>query len=326
MRAVYYEKFGGAEVLQIGERPLPRVLPDEVLVQVAAVGVNPIDRRLRNGELQEFFQREWPIIPGWDVAGRIVKVGADVAGWKEGDDIVGLAFTWQLHHGTYAEYAPVKAASIARKPAKFAFTEAAALPLVSLTAWESLAEYAELKHGQSVLIQAGAGGLGSVALSIARHLGARVYTTTRQANFDYVRARGADHAIDYSRDDYVSVIKQREPEGLDVVLETLMSDAVVRNAILLAKPGGTVVYMNNEPPDMPEIAARRIRTKFLHHRPDGQSLERLMQLYAAGKLQLPPVEVLPLEAAAEAHRKSESGRTRGKVVLQVQQIGDPSRA
>jgi NADPH:quinone reductase-like Zn-dependent oxidoreductase len=321
MRAVYYERFGGPEVLQLGERPVPRVLPDEVLVKVAAAGVNPIDRRLRNGELQEFFQHEWPIIPGWDVAGRIVKVGADVAGWKEGEDIVGLAFTWHLHHGTYAEYAPVKAASIARKPKAFSFNEAAALPLVSLTAWESLAEYAELKRGQSVLIQAGAGGLGSVALSIARHLGAKVYTTTRQENFDYVRSRGADYPIDYSQHDYASLIRQREPEGLDVVFELLTGDTVVRNAITLVKPGGTVVYMNNEPPDMPEIAARKIRTKFLHHRPDGQSLERLMQLYAAGKLELPPIEVLPLAAAADAHRKSESGRTRGKVVLQVQEIG-----
>lgn len=274
MRAVYYEKFGGPEVLRVGERPMPRVLPDEVLVKVAAAGVNPIDRRLRGGELQEFFQREWPIVPGWDVAGRIVKVGADVAGWKEGEDIVGLAFTWHLHHGTYAEYVPVKAASIARKPAMFSFTEAAALPLVSLTAWESLAEYAELKRGQSVLIQAGAGGLGSVALSIARHLGARAYTTTRQENFDYVRSRGAEHAIDYSTHDYTSVIKEREPEGVDVVLETLTGDAIVKNAIRLVKPGGTVVYMNNEPPDMPEIAARNVRTKFLHHRPDGQSLQR----------------------------------------------------
>jgi len=320
MRAVYYEKFGGPEVLQLGDRPMPPLLPDEVLVRVAAVGVNPIDRRLRNGELQAFFAREWPITPGWDVSGRIVKVGADVAGWKEGDDVVGLAFTWRLHHGTYAEYAPVKAASIARKPRELSFTEAAALPLVSLTAWESLAEYANLQPGQSVLIQAGAGGLGSVALSIARHLKAKVYTTTRKENFDYVRSRGADQAIDYTQSDYVSVIKQSEPNGVDVVLETLTGDAVVEAAIRLVKTGGTVVYMNNEPPDTPEIAARGIRTKFLHHRPDGQSLERLMQLYKAKALKLPPVEVMPLEAAADAHRKSESGRTRGKVVLHVQDI------
>lgn len=320
MLAVFYEQFGPPDVLVLGERPLPGPAPDEVLVQVAAAGVNPIDRRLRNGELQEFFAREWPIIPGWDVSGRIVATGADVTGWRAGDEVVGLAFTWFLHHGTYAEYVPVKAASIARKPPQISFSVAAALPLVSLTAWESLAEYAGLGPGQTVLIQAGAGGLGSVAIPIAKRLGAIVYTTASAANHDYVRARGADHVIDYRSTDYARFIAGREPAGLDAVLESLTGDDVVRAAIRLVRPGGTVAYMNNEPPDMPEIAARNIRTKFLHHRPDGASLGRLMQLYAAGELPLPPVEVLPLDAAIEAHRRSESGRTRGKLVLHVRDM------
>ncbi|HLF30948.1 MAG TPA: NADP-dependent oxidoreductase, partial [Xanthomonadales bacterium] len=253
MRAVFYEKFGGPEVLQIGERPMPQPAADEVLVQVAAAGVNPIDRRLRSGELQEYFVREWPIIPGWDVSGRIVKIGKAVDGWKEGDEIAGLAFVWTLHHGTYADYVPVKATSIARKPENLSFHDAAALPLVSLTAWESLAEYARLQPGQSVLIQAGAGGLGSMSIAIARHLGATIYTTAREENFDYVRGRGADHVIDYTKTDYAQYIREREPEGLDVVLESLTGDGVIENAISLVKPGGTVAFMNNEPPDMPEI-------------------------------------------------------------------------
>ena len=322
MRAVYYEDFGTADVLKIGQRPCPEPAADEVLVQVGAAGVNPIDRRLRNGELQDFFKRQWPIVPGWDVSGRIVKTGTDVTGWKAGDDIVGLAFTWTLQHGTYAEFVPVKAASIAHKPAELSFDEAAALPLVSLTAWESLADYAELRAGQTVLIQAGAGGLGSVAIPIAKHLGAVVYTTTRKQNFDYVRGRGADHPIDYTQSDYVDVIRAREPEGVDVVLESLTGDDIVEAAIRVVKTGGTVVYMNNEPPEMPDIAERNIRSKFLHHRPDGESLARLMQLYRTGALPLPCIEVLPLESAAEAHRRSESRGTRGKLVLHVQEIRD----
>ncbi len=320
MKAVYYEQFGAPEVLRVGERPTPEPGPEEVLVQVAAAGVNPIDRRLRNGELQSFFTREWPIVPGWDVAGRIVAVGSQVSGWKKGEDIVGLAFTWNLHHGTYAEFVPVKAASIARKPKELPFDTAAALPLVSLTAWESLAEYANLQRGHTVLIQAGAGGLGSVAISIARHLGATVYTTARQENFDYVRSRGADHVIDYTHCDYVNVMKEHEPQGVDAVLESLTGEGIVEAAIALVKSGGTVAYMNNEPPELAEIATRNIRTKFLHHRPDGESLARLMRLYESGAIALPPVEVMPLHMAAQAHRKSESGRTRGKVVLHVQDI------
>mgnify|MGYP001560062649 CR=1 FL=1 len=320
MRGIYYNEFGPAEVLKIGDLPMPEPAADEVLVKVACAGVNPIDRRLRGGELQDFFTREWPLTPGWDFAGRIVKVGGDVKGWKPGDDIVGLAFTWHLHHGTYAEYVPVKAVSIAAKPAEIPFHIAAALPLVSLTAWESLAEYAELKPGQSVLIQAGAGGLGSAAITIARHLGAKIYTTTRTENFDYVRSRGADYPIDYTKEDYVAVIKAREPGGIDVILESLLVDVPVKADISLVKPGGTVVYMNNEPPDMPEIARNHIKTKFLHHRPDGESLGRLMKLYQQGKLALLPVEVLPLEKAVEAHKRSESGRTHGKLVLKVQDL------
>ena len=320
MKAAYYEEFGDPEVLQIGQRPIPQHDVDEVLVKVAAAGVNPIDRRLRAGELQEHFQRQWPIIPGWDVAGRIVAVGNDVDGWKVGDDIVGLACTPLLHHGSYAEYIPIKATAIAHKPEQIPFTHAAALPLVSLTAWESLAEYADLQAANSVLIQAGAGGLGSVAIPIAKHLGARVYTTARKTNHAYVQSRGADHVIDYTERDYFDYIREHEPDGLDVVLESLTGETIVNNAIHLVKRGGTVVYMNNEPPEMAEIQERSIRTKFLHHRPDGESLANLMTLYMNGDIPLPNISVMELESVKEAHKQSESTRTQGKVVLKIQEL------
>jgi NADPH2:quinone reductase len=320
MKAIYYEEFGSPDVLKYGELPKPEPAADEVLVQVAAVGVNPIDRRLRSGELQDFFKREWPIVPGWDVSGRIVAVGDDVKGWNVGDDIVGLAFTWFLHAGTYAEFAPVKAESIAPKPAEVPFDEAGGLPLVSLTAWESLAEYAEIKPGQSVFISAGAGGLGSIAIPIAKHLGATVYTTGSAAKHDYLKGRGADHVIDYNTTDYVEYLKEHEPDGVDAVMELLLSDETTANAIRIVKTGGTVVYLNNEPPETPEIEERNIKTKFIHHRPDGESLRNLMNLYQSGALPLPEIELMQLEDAAEAHRRSESGRTRGKLVLHVQDL------
>ena len=189
MKAAYYTAHGGPDVLQVGELPIPEPADDEVLVQVAAAGVNPIDRRLRSGELTEYISRTFPVTPGWDLAGRIVKTGSDVTGWKVGDEVVGLAFTWSIQHGTNAEFAPVKAASIAAKPHKLSFDQAAALPLVSLTAWQALAEFGNLQAGQTVLIQAGAGGLGSVAIPIAKHLGATVYTSCSSENADYVRGR-----------------------------------------------------------------------------------------------------------------------------------------
>lgn len=320
MRAIYYQEHGDTNVLQSGDLPIPEPGADEVLVQVAATSVNPIDRRLRSGELQEYITRTFPVVPGWDVSGRIVKVGSEVTDWNVGDDILGLAFTWSIQHGTYAEFAPVKASSIAAKPASISFKEAAALPLVTLTAWQALSEFAEIKPGQTVLIQAGAGGVGSVAIPIAKHLGALIYTTASAANADYVRSLGADHVIDYKETDYVEYIKEREPEGIDVVLESILSDATTEAAIHLVKRNGTVAYLNNEPPNMPEIAEKNIKTEFIHHRPDGQSLAQLLPLFEQGILKVPKIKEMLLEQAEEAHRLSEAGHTQGKIVLNVQDI------
>jgi len=320
MKGIYYERFGGPEVLQHGELPEPAPLTGQVLVRVAAAGVNPIDRRLRNGELQDYFEREWPITPGWDFAGRIERLGPGVSGWQVGEAVMGLAFDWHLHGGTYAELAAVSADCMTAKPDSLDFVQAASLPLVSLTAWQALAELGALGRGQSVLIQAGAGGVGSVAIPMAKHLGARVYTTARAANHDYVRGLGADVAIDYTAGDYAAVIRAQEPAGLDMVLESLESDTAVREAIRLVRPGGVVAYLNNEPPEMAEIAERGIKTAFLHHRADGAMLAELVELVAAGVVPAPPVEVMPLAEARAAHERSQRWRTVGKLVLHVQDL------
>ena len=317
MRAVFYEHHGAADVLQQGELPVPEPGPEQVLVQVAAAAVNPIDRRLRGGELTEYLPRTFPVVPGFDFAGRIVAVGEQVDGWQVGDEVLGLAFTWSIQHGTYAEYVPVDAAAIAHKPANISFEQAAALPLVSLTAWQSLQEFGELKPGQTAFIQAGAGGVGSAAIPMAKHLGATVYTTARAHNTDYLKQRGADVVIDYSQADYAQELHEHEPDGVDLVLEALLGDGTDEVAIRLVKDGGVVVFMNNEPPDMPEIGTRGIKTEFLHHRPDGAMLAELVAMYADGTLPLPPIEVLTLDDAVDAHRRSESGTTRGKLVLKV---------
>lgn len=320
MRAVYYETHGEAQVLQVGELDKPPCGPNQVLVEVAAAGVNPIDRRLRAGELQEYIQRTFPVVPGFDVAGRIAEVGSEVADWRVGDEIMGLAFTWSIQHGTYAEFAPVEASAIARKPANASFIQAAGIPLVSLTAWQSLLEFGELGPGKTVLIQAGAGGVGSVAIPMAKHLGATVYTTASAGNADYVRALGADVVIDYQTDSYEKALLAAEPEGVDLVLEALLGDGTDEAAIRITKSGGAVAYMNNEPPDMPDIKAREIRAEFIHHRADGAMLAELTDLYERGVLPLPLTETLPLSAAVEAHLRSESRRTRGKLVLCVSEL------
>ena len=317
MRAVYYESHGTADVLQIGELEKPSCSAEQVLVEVAAAGVNPIDRRLRAGELQEYIQRTFPVTPGFDFSGRIAEVGEAVADWQVGDEIMGLAFTWSIQHGTYAEFAPVDATAIARKPLNASFAQAAGLPLVSLTAWQSLLEFGRLSAGKTVLIQAGAGGVGSVAIPMAKYLGATVYTTASAANADYVRALGADVVIDYQKESYESTILSAEPEGVDMVLEALLGDGTDEAAIRITKSGGAVAYMNNEPPDMPDISDRGIRAEFIHHRADGAMLSELGALYEQDILPLPQIETLPMTAAVEAHLRSESRRTRGKLVLSI---------
>ncbi|MDA9798115.1 NADP-dependent oxidoreductase [Luminiphilus sp.] len=317
MKAIFYEQHGTAEVLQVGERPTPEPQDNEVLVEVVATSVNPIDRRLRSGELQEYITRTFPVVPGWDLSGRIVKVGAKVTDWKVGDEVLGLAFTWSIQHGSYAEYCPIDTASITHKPASISFDQAAALPLVSLTAWQALSEFGQLKAGQSVFIQAGAGGVGSVAIPMAKYLGARVYTTTSAMNHDYVKSLGADVIIDYNAEDYESALRQQEPNGVDLVLEALLGNGTAEAAIRLTKDGGRVAYMNNEPPEMDDIELRDIRAEFLHHRPDGAMLRELVDLYESGKISLPRVQVRPIEEAMDAHFESEKGHTQGKIVLRV---------
>lgn len=189
-----------------------------------------------------------------------------------------------------------------------------------LTAWQALAEFGNLQPGQTVLIQAGSGGLGSVAISIAKHLGATVYTTCSQKNIEYVRARVADHVIDYQSADYVSIAKQKEPDGLDMVLESLLSDATTEAAINLVRRGGTVAYMNNEPPQMRAIDENNIKAEFLHHRPDGDSLGQIMTLFESGALTIPHIEVVPLDNIRQAHERSEAGHTKGKLVLHIQDL------
>ena len=317
MKAIFYEQHGTAEVLQVGERPTPEPQDNEVLVEVVATSVNTIDRRLRSGELQEYITRTFPVVPGWDLAGKIAKVGAKVTDWQVGDEVLGLAFTWSIQHGSYAEYCPIDTASITEKPASISFEQAAALPLVSLTAWQALSEFGELKAGQSVFIQAGAGGVGSVAIPMAKHLGAKVYTTTSAKNHDYVKSLGADVIIDYNADDYESALRQHETNGVDLVLEALLGNGTAEAAIRLTKDGGRVAYMNNEPPEMDEIKLRNIKAEFLHHRPDGAMLRELVDLYESGKISLPKVQVRPLEEAMDAHLESEKGHTQGKIVLRV---------
>src|SRR6059036_1892484 len=204
MKAFILDRYGSADCVRAGEMPDPELREDDVLVQVHAAGVNLLDSKVRDGEFKLILPYRLPLILGHDVAGVVVKVGPRVRQFKLGDEVYARPDDFRI--GTFAEFVPVKEASLALKPKGLTMEEAASIPLVALTAWQALIAKANLKKGQKVFIQAGSGGVGTFAIQLAKHLGATVATTTGTANFELVKSLGADIAIDYQKDDFETIL------------------------------------------------------------------------------------------------------------------------
>ncbi|GAB4137686.1 MAG: NADP-dependent oxidoreductase [Sphingomonadales bacterium] len=315
MRAIFYERFGGPEVLRFGYLPTPAAGPGEVLIRVRAAGVNPIDWKLCEGFAEGMFPYQFPIVPGWEAAGEIASLGADAVGFEIGDPVFTYCRRPVVQWGSYADFVPVAAQGVAPKPERLTMVEAAAVPLTALTAWQALAEHMRLQQGQTVLIHAGAGGVGSFAIPIAKHLGARVLTTASAANADYVRALGADMAIDYRCEDWAATVRQHYPDGIDAVLDSLGGAASLQSLALIRRDG--VIVCLNEPVEEDVAASHGVRCHRLFVTPDGASLRRIAGLIDTGALPLPPVQVMPLAEAAQAFALSKAGHVRGKLVLDL---------
>src|SRR5436309_13606970 len=217
MKAFVLARYGKKRPLQSAEVPIPELRDDEALIEVHAAGVNLLDSKIRDGEFKLILPYRMPLVLGHDVAGEVVKVGARVRQFKPGGEVYARPDDFRI--GTFAEFVPVKEASLALKPQGLTMEEAASLPLVALTAWQALVEKAKLKKGQKVFIQAGSGGVGTIAIQLAKHLGATVATTTSSANVRLVKSLGADIAIDYKQQDFEKVLR-----GYDVVLHSLGRD------------------------------------------------------------------------------------------------------
>lgn len=312
MRAIGYESAGGPEVLRLLEVEKPTPGPVEVLVRVRAAGVNPTDWKSRSqGALisGEAARPGHPIVPGFDISGVVEAVGLGVTRFSPGDEVFGMPrFPHQA--GAYAEYVVAPPRHLAVKPAGVDHVQAAALPLAALTAWQALVDTADVRPGQRVLVHAAAGGVGHLAVQIAKARGAHVIGTARQTHHDFLRDLGADEVIDYTQVDFAEALRD-----VDVVLDPIAGDYSLRSLRVL-RPGGTLVSILPVGDDVVKAAAERgVRAGFMLVEPDHAGLAAIADLVAAGKLR-PHVEaVLPLEQAAEAHRRSEAGRTRGKIVL-----------
>jgi NADPH:quinone reductase-like Zn-dependent oxidoreductase len=309
MRAVSQDVLGGPEVLKIveTERPAPR--PNEVLVRVRAAGVNPTDWKHRaNGG----FLGKPPFVLGWDVSGVVEATGIGVAAFRPGDEVFGM-LPYPFGHGSHAEYVTVPARALAPKPAGIDHVQAGALPLVSLTAWQALVETAELRAGQRVLIHAAAGGVGHVAVQIAKARGAYVIGTASAGKHGFLRELGADEVIDYREADFAEVVK-----GVDVVLDTIGGDHSVRSLGVL-RPGGVVVSILPVGSDDFYEEADRLGVRAVRMLVDADrtGMLEIARLVEQGALRPTIAGTFPLAEAAEAHRRGETGRTTGKLVLVI---------
>ena len=307
MKAVRMHDYGKADVLVLEDVPRPEPKPGEVLVKIHAAGVNPVDWKVRAGQLGKSKAR-LPMTLGGEIAGVVESCGADVKGFKAGDEV------WSLlplaHWGGYAEYVTVAESDLARKPKSLDFVHAAGVPLAALTAWQALVDTAGLKEGQTVLIHAGAGGVGHFAIQIAKARGAKVIATASAKHLAFLKELGADVTIDYTAQKFEEVAKD-----VDVVLDSIGGETQARSRGCLKKGGYLVSIV--WPPDGKKLEELGLKGSLMLVKPDVKELDELTKLIEAKKLKCVVSEIVPLAEAKRAHELSEAGHTQGKIVLQV---------
>jgi NADPH:quinone reductase-like Zn-dependent oxidoreductase len=309
MRAIVVTRFGGPEVLEQRELPRPEPVPTEVLVRVAAVGVNPTDWKSRTSGGPKLWDD--PMIVGYDVAGEVVRVGGGVTTLAVGDRVFGMPW-FPRQAGAYAEYVTAPSRQWTKIPAGLDDVGAAALPLAALTAWQALVDTADLRAGERVLVHAAAGGVGHLAVQIAKARGAHVIGTASAGKHELLRELGADELVDYTTTDFAEAVRD-----VDVVLDTIGGDYVARSLATLRDGGRLVTLLGPQPEAFADAAARGLHASWLLVEPDGRGMEAIAALVAGGRLRALIDRTFPLAQAADAHRHGERGRTTGKIVLTV---------
>lgn len=332
MKALILKRYGKSDQLAFAEIPRPTIKPDEMLVQVHAVGLNPVDNKIPTGAFKPILQFQLPATMGSDVAGVVVEAGRRVTRFKVGDAV--FASVFDLGTGTLAEFAVVPESAAALKPENLDFVQAASIPMVGLTSWQALKERAQIKPGQKVFIPAGSGGIGTFAIQFAKYLGAHVGTTTSTGNIELVKRLGADEVIDYKQLEFQDVL-----QGYDLVLGTVMGDSIEKSLQIL-KPKGNVISLVG-PPDaafarargmnffmkfifgllsgkiIRQASKRDLKYSFMFVRPDGRQLAEIGKLIEAWHI-LPVIDkVFPFDQTKEALAYLDAGRAKGKVVVQV---------
>lgn len=307
MKAVTYSRYGGPEVLEYGEICEPRVGPDSVLVAVRAAAVNPVDWQVQAGYLDALIESRFPVVPGWDMSGVVVRPGVDTPEYKENDEVMGFVREDFLAHGTFAEYVAAPVRTLALKPKSLDFDQAAGLPLAGLTAYQALTKALDLAKGETLLVHAAAGGVGSMAVQIAVHLGARVIGTASEYNHDYLRKLGAE-PVAYGPG-LVGRIRALAPDGVDAALDLVGGEALALTGDVLRVPGRVASIADQQ--------VTGLGGRYYWTRPDARDLAALADLAETGALRVEIAHTFPLERAADAQRLSAERHTRGKIVVTV---------
>ena len=307
MKAIATNRYGGPEVLELTELPDPKIGPDFVLVRARAASVNPVDWKVVAGYLDGAFYAHFPLVPGWDVAGVVEAVGPGVSEFAPGDEVIGYVRRDEVQHGTYAELVPAPIRALAPKPASLDFASAAALPLAGLTATQSLDALA-VGEGDTVLVHAAAGGVGSFAVQLAVHRGARVIGTASPANHDYLRSLGAE-AVAYGSE-LVESVRALAPDGVDAVLDLIGGEALEVSPALVTDPARIVSIIDAD-------TVKRLGGRYVFVRPNPDQLAELSRLVDAGVVRVEIHRSFPLVETAAAFELSQQGHGRGKIVITV---------
>lgn len=309
MKAIVIEKYGEAEELIEKELPKPAVKANQVLIEMRATSINPIDWKLRAGYMKDAIPFEFPLILGWDAAGIVSEVGEEVSDFKVGDEVFARP---AMENGTYAEYVAVDENLVALKPENLTFQEAASTPLAGLTAWQCLVDFGEIKAGDKVFIQAGSGGVGSFAIQIAKSFGAYVISTASGKNEAFLKELGVDEFINYETTDFAEVVKDA-----DIVVDT-MGGEILEKSHDIVKKGGRLVSIAGEP-NAEKAKANGIKAESLWLNPNGKQLAELGELMEQGKVKshIGHTFSLSAEGLRDAHKLSATHHAKGKIVIEV---------
>jgi NADPH:quinone reductase-like Zn-dependent oxidoreductase len=312
MNAAFIEDYGDLNNIKTGTLDKPEAGEGEVLVRVKAAGVNPVDAAVAKGMLKDAIPGEFPLIPGWDVAGVVEETGYAARRFQAGDEVYAYARRPLIKHGTFAEYIALPEAYLAERPTNISIEEAGGIPLVGLTAYQSIFDFGELKKNQTILILGASGGVGTLAIQLAKSVGANVIGVASKANHDYMKDLGADITIDYNDHHVGEAVQKVQPEGVDLIFHCSRGDSfaqVMETGVL--KDGGKIASITKSKPDISDD----IEFKYVFVEPNSEQLEHIAALADNGKIRVPISKTYTLEETGQALQEIEKLHTRGKLII-----------